>query len=83
MAEEHDFVIAVDPGGNKRRVPAHYLDNPGLGFRLPPSVVNEPGEPGDGVTVTEPALPPTSARVEEPKTPKQPATGGENKEAAK
>ena len=31
------FVTAVAPNGQKRYVPEHYLDNPALGFKLPPS----------------------------------------------
>jgi hypothetical protein len=64
-----EFVTAVDPGGNKRLVPAHYLDNPELvkqGFKLPPSArkaktsgterVEEPAAPSTATThVTEPA----------------------------
>lgn len=38
MATDPDeFVTAVGPNGQKRRVPKHYLDNPAFGFRLPPS----------------------------------------------
>jgi len=73
-----DFVLAVDPGGTKRRVPAHYLENPALverGFKLPPSKRK-------GTRVTEPA--PTVDRVEEPAAPStakskvtEPAAAGE------
>lgn len=55
------FVTLVDPGGNKRRVPEHYLDNEALvkqGFKLPPSARN--------ARATEPAEPSTAERVEEP-----------------
>lgn len=57
MADD-GFVLAVDPGGRKRRVPKHYLDNPALGFKLPPStrvreprnhvgsIIQEPAKPG-------------------------------------
>lgn len=51
------FVEAVGPDGNKYRVPAHYLDNPALGYKLPPSTrekatpattkVTEPGTAGE------------------------------------
>lgn len=45
MADD-GFVLAVDPSGSKRRVPKHYLDNPGLGnFKLPPSA-RKSSEPG-------------------------------------
>lgn len=30
------FVTAVSPGGQKRRVPKHYLDEP-FNYKLPPS----------------------------------------------
>lgn len=72
-----EFVLAVDPGGTKRRVPAHYLDNPALteqGFKLPPSRRK-------GARVTEPA--PTTDQVEEPAaataktTVKEPAAAGD------
>lgn len=33
------FIEAVGPDGNKRVVPAHYLENKAFGFRLPPSAV--------------------------------------------
>lgn len=77
---ENDFVLAVGPDGKKRRVPAHYLDNPKFGFKLPPSVraaqVKEPA----AVTaqrVEEPAAPATTKHVTEP------AAAGETKEARK
>ena len=56
MADD-GFVLAVDPGGNKRRVPKKYLDNPALGFKLPPSTrVHEPAAPANTI-ITEPAKP--------------------------
>ena len=56
MADD-GFVLAVDPGGHKRRVPKHYLDNPKLGFKLPPSTrVHEPAAPASRI-ITEPAKP--------------------------
>jgi hypothetical protein len=62
MALPTGFVRAVDPGGTKRLVPEHYLDNPELtkqGFKLPPSTrkkkVEEPAAPATHTTVTEPA----------------------------
>jgi len=68
-----DFVMAVDPSGTKRLVPAHYLDNPALteqGFKLPPSrrkKVTEPVEPSTAVRVEEPAAPSTAkSKVTEP-----------------
>ena len=60
MADD-GFITVVDPGGNKRRVPAHYLDNEALvsqGFKLPPSTRK--------AKATEPAEPPVTGRVEEP-----------------
>lgn len=74
-----DFVQAVDPSGTKRRVPAHYLDNPALteqGFKLPPSSRKKTAR------VTEPAT--TATTVEEPaaataktSTVKEPAAAGD------
>jgi hypothetical protein len=58
---EHKFVTAVPPnGGEKRRVPIHYLNEP-FNFKLPPSArkgtkVREPATPANA-TVTEPATP--------------------------
>lgn len=60
MADD-GFVLAVGPDGVKRRVPAHYLDNPAFGFKLPPSArerVEEPATPAT-TAVTEPATPET------------------------
>ena len=31
------FVTAVGADGSKRRVPEHYLENPRMGYKLPPS----------------------------------------------
>lgn len=54
MADD-GFVTAVGPDGKKRRVPRHYLNNPALGFRLPPSTrAQEPATPVHQI-VTEPA----------------------------
>lgn len=47
------FVTAVGADGSKRRVPKHYIDNPRMGYRLPPSArskaapakANEPAKP--------------------------------------
>jgi hypothetical protein len=62
MAED-GFVTAVGPDGKKRRVPRHYLDNPKLKFRLPPSTrVKEPATPAKA-RVTEPAKPETAKEV--------------------
>ena len=54
------FVTAVAPNGQKRYVPEHYLDNPALGFKLPPSAraarADEQGEavtPISGAAVTD------------------------------
>lgn len=75
---EHDFILAVDPAGNKRRVPAHYLDNPAFGFKLPPSErVKEPTESSTVERAEEPAASATSKKVTEP------AAAGETKEARK
>ena len=54
---ENDFVLAVGTDGKKRRVPAHYLDNPAFGFRLPPSTqkVVEPAAAQAKTTIKEPA----------------------------
>lgn len=54
-----DFVTAVGPDGKKRRVPAHYLDNPKLGYKLPPSSRGRANS-GRTQTVTEPATPETT-----------------------
>jgi len=57
MADD-GFVTAVPPGGGeKRRVPRHYLNEP-FNFKLPPSKrkVWEPAAPATA-TVTEPARP--------------------------
>ena len=84
---ENDFIIAVDPGGNKRLVPEHYLDNPAFGFKLPPSArVEEPAVPGDSVRVQEPAQANELEQVEEPAAPATPkntrsGAAGETKEA--
>lgn len=60
MADDK-FVTAVGPDGKKRRVPRHYLDNPALGFKLPPSArtqrVREPANSGHNASVSEPATP--------------------------
>jgi hypothetical protein len=63
MADD-GFVKAVGPDGKKRRVPKHYLTNPSLGFRLPPSAkkVREPATPATA-RVTEPATPETAKEV--------------------
>ena len=81
-----DFVMAVDPHGNKRLVPPHYLDNPAFGFKLPPS--SQAKEPVQviGTTVREPAQADDTATVEEPaaatpNTIKRSGAAGENKEA--
>lgn len=85
MADQDDFVMAVDAHGNKRRVPRHYLENPAFGFKLPPSAqVKEPAQTPDADVVREPAAADTSGeRVEEPaaatpKTTKRPGAAGEN-----
>ncbi|MEV4991209.1 hypothetical protein [Pseudarthrobacter sp. LMD1-1-1.1] len=55
---EPKFVTAVPPnGGEKRRVPVHYLDEP-FNFKLPPSKrqAREPATPATA-KVTEPATP--------------------------
>ena len=59
MADD-GFVTAVPPnGGEKRRVPRHYLSEP-FNFKLPPSKrqVREPATPAKA-KVTEPATPET------------------------
>jgi hypothetical protein len=86
---DNDFIMAVDPHGNKRLVPPHYLDNPALGFKLPPSVrAQEPGDtdPDGAELAQEPAAGNTADRVEEPaaatpKTTKRTGAAGETKEA--
>ena len=59
MADD-GFVTAVPPnGGEKRRVPKHYLAEP-FNFKLPPSArkkVREPANSGQTARVTEPATP--------------------------
>lgn len=61
------FVTAVPPnGGEKRRVPEHYLLPP-FNYKLPPSTkqrVREPATPAT-VRVTEPATPETDKEVAE------------------
>lgn len=66
MAPTPGFVLAVDPGGKKRLVPEHYLENEALkdeGFKLPPSArkkaarVEEPAASAKNTTVKEPAQP--------------------------
>lgn len=57
MADDQ-FITAVPPGGGeKRRVPRHYLNEP-FNFKLPPSKrqVREPATPATA-KVTEPATP--------------------------
>ena len=56
MAANDGFVTAYPPGGGeKRRVPKHYLDNPAFGYKLPASArAQEPATPAN-TTVTEPA----------------------------
>lgn len=56
---ESDFILAVGPNGDKRLVPAHYLDNPAFGFTLPPAEepVEEPATPAKPIIVREPAAP--------------------------
>lgn len=71
---ENDFVLAVGADGKKRRVPAHYLENPKFGFKLPPST---------RAKATEPAKSGTAKRVQEPAaaqatTINEPAAAGEN-----
>jgi hypothetical protein len=59
MADD-GFITATPPnGGQKRRVPVHYLDEP-FNFKLPPSTrqVREPATPATA-RVTEPAKPET------------------------
>lgn len=89
MSEE-TFIMAVGPDGQKRWVPEHYLDNPALGFKLPPSAqkVTEPAELSSAEVVQEPAVvDSTDETVEEPaaatpkKTTKRSGAAGENKEA--
>lgn len=90
-----DFVMGVDPHGNKRLVPAHYVANPAFGFKLAPSerarvdivTVTEPEENPTGEIVREPAAADTTTeQVEEPaaatsKTSKKTGAAGESKEA--
>lgn len=87
---ESDFVLAVPPGGGEKRlVPAHYIDNPAFGFKLPPSErVKEPAQTTDTEIVREPAAADTTGEtVEEPaaatptKTTKRTGAAGETKEA--
>jgi hypothetical protein len=69
MAQKLDgFVLAVDPGGDKRQVPEHYLENPAFGFKLPPSSRKK--------KVEEPAAQATTSTV------KEPAAAGETKEVS-
>lgn len=91
-----DFVMGVDPHGNKRLVPAHYVANPAFGYKLAPSersridivTVIEPEETPEGEIVREPAVADTTGeQVEEPaaadtsKTSKKTGPAGEKKEA--
>lgn len=57
MADD-GFVTAVGPDKKKRRVPAHWLDHPNFGYKLPPSTkkAQEPATPAKA-RVTEPATP--------------------------
>lgn len=76
---EGDFIMAVAPNGEKRLVPAHYIDNPAFGFRLPPSEVAKAKAPASATAperVEEPAATATSKKVTEP------AAAGEKKEAS-
>jgi hypothetical protein len=70
---DSDFILAVAPSGELRRVPAHYLDNPAFGFTLPPEPVKEPAKPGQRQRVVEPATPATTNVTEpaEPETEKE------------
>jgi hypothetical protein len=86
-----DFVMAVPPGGGEKRlVPVHYLENPALGFKLPPSArAQEPAENSDATTVVrEPAAADsTGEQVEEPaaatpKTIKRTGAAGKDKEVS-
>ena len=56
MADD-GFVIAVDPAGNKRRVPKHYLDNPAFGYKLPPSARAQEQAEEAATPTKEPAKP--------------------------
>lgn len=85
-----DFVMGVDPHGNKRYVPAHYIDNPAFGFKLAPSerakTVTEPTDSPEGEIVREPAVADSTEQVQEPaaantKTTKRTGAAGETKEA--
>lgn len=62
MADD-GFVTAVPPnGGEKRRVPRHYLEPP-FDYKLPPSTrAQEPATPAT-TTVTEPATRATQKEV--------------------
>ncbi|WP_285240063.1 hypothetical protein [Pseudarthrobacter sp. MEB009] len=66
MAAPSDgFVTAVPPnGGEKRRVPIHYLDEP-FNYRLPPSQrVEEPAQATPATArITEPARPEKTKEV--------------------
>lgn len=68
MADD-GFVTAVGPDKKKRRVPLHYLENPALGYKLPPSQqVREPATPATKKRAPKEAAP-TRTRVTEPATP--------------
>lgn len=59
------FVIARPPeGGDKRRVPVHYLQEP-FNFKLPPSTkAGDKATPATTTRVTEPAKPETPTKKE-------------------
>lgn len=92
---DSEFIMGVDPHGNKRLVPAHYVANPAFGFKLAPSerarvdivTVTEPEEAPAGELVREPAAADSTVeQVEEPaaatsKSTKRTGAAGETKEA--
>lgn len=62
MAINDGFVTAVSPKGQKRRVPAHYVDNKALGYKLPPKgrkAQQKPGLEPEPVSNPTPAPTPT------------------------
>lgn len=78
-----EFVTAVGPNGQKRRVPAHYLDNPAFGFKLPPSArAARTDEEGEAVTPISGAVVP-AAETTETETAATPATVATKKETRK
>jgi len=77
MSDSDEFVTAVGPNGEKRRVPKHYLDNPAFGFKLPPSArAARTDEEGEAVTPISGAEVPTETTTEVEVTSAEPTKEG-------